>query len=305
MAESKYVIVFATGDGVVMCTSVLDGICSRAARKEIRGIFAETMIADFAVIWRHDNVHITKTEQDDIARCMREAVTPGWTLTSDTTPIRGGKFGRKYVDSQSCMVVEWNGLRLPSKYSHWDDFVFQCRLDGQGMVMHNMTGPDNMHASPYGRVQSERDADPGYLEQVKEHATRHNTVKQSELPEFGDGMIRQCIECVKKGNNEKLLTILANEYNIPPPKTSTDISRYPLSYAFYDTASRTIVLMPKSMASTEMDIMGIIAGFLRCLAHHHGWRFHDDPSSSLNYELEMASEIATAMANMLSSHIGR
>ena len=305
MAESKYVIVFATGDGVVMCTSVLDDIYSEAARKEIRSIFAETMIADFALIWRYDNGPITKTEQDDIARCMREAVTPGWAHISDTTSIRGGKFGRKYMDSQSCMVVEWNGLRLPYKYSHWSDFVFQCHLDGQAMAKYGMTGPDNIHASPYGRVQSERDADLGYLEQVKEHATRYDTAKRSKLPEFGDKLILQCIECVKKGNNKKLLTILANEFNVPPPKTSTDIARYPLSYAFYDTASRTIVLMPKSMANTEMDIMGIIAGFFRYMAHHHGWTFHDEPSTSLNYELDMTSEIATAMASMLSSYTSR
>ena len=304
MIEPKYVIVFATGDGRVTYTNMLDDVCSVDAKKEIRRIFAETKIADFVLIWRYDNGPITKNEQNDIARCIRDAVTPGLTPVPNTTPVRGGKFGRKYVDSESCMIMECDELRLPDKYTHWRDFVLQCRLNRQTMMRNDMS-LDDIHVSPYGGVQNEREADPGYMEQLKEHATRHGTIQLSELPKFSGELTRQCIRCVKKGNTKRILTILAKECRIPPPKTSTSVSKYPLSYAFYDTASRTIVLMPKSVASTEGDILGIIAGFYRYLAHHHGWRFNAEPRSSLNYELNMTSDIATAMASMLSSHVSR
>ncbi len=301
--NSRYIIAFAASDGNVLCTSVLMDIYSAEAIREIRSIFAERMMADYALIWRYDGTPITKTEQTKVAKCMREAVTPGWTLKSDTSVIRGGKFGRKYVDSELCMVVQWNGLLLPYKYSHWSDFMYQCRIDAQQMIQSNMIGLENMKDLSSYDAQTQREADPGYLTQVEDHVTRNGTATESQLPYFDDKVMRQCTKLIQKGNSRDIFVILADACDIPLPKISTDIGKHPLAYAFYDTTQRTIVYAPETVVSMEQAILGVMAGFFRYMAQYYGWRFYDDPTSSLNYELDISSDFATSITDALLSSI--
>ena len=296
--KTMYIIAYVGRDGHVSGVSALKGIQDARSQAEIRTMFAEDMTADIAMVWRYDGRPITKAEQGSIARYVRESVSQYWSRESDTTPMRGGKFGRKYVDSESCVVLEWDGLLLPGGHASWKGLAAQCRSEADEMVRKNMTGPDNRSPAHSGAAaQRERESDPGYMAQARDHLLRGAVPVLPSPP--GARLVQQCASLIQKGDHAGALRLLADKYGVPPPRSSTDIQSYPNSYAFYDTASRTIVHLPETAGRIEDVMPGVMAGFFRYMAQHSGWRFHPDSHSSLNIELEASSEFAVSATDAL------
>ena len=145
MKKSGYVIAFVGYDGNVKGVSIQKNISEGVKGGDIRTMFAYNFVIDYAVIWKRNCAAITNSEQKIIARCMREAVTVGWTHVSVKIPdMRGGIFGRKYVPSNTCMVIQWDGMRLPPMVKRWADFANLCRAQTDIIIKNGMPGPDHM-----------------------------------------------------------------------------------------------------------------------------------------------------------------
>ena len=147
-------------------------------------------------------------------------------------------------------------------------------------------------------AQEQRNKDPGYRAQLKDHQKRSTPPKTIEPP--NNTLVQRCVDLALQKKYTEVFDMLADKYDVPPPKISNDLMSHPRAYAFYDTTKRTIVYMPEDMVGLETCIMTIFAGFFMHMSHHNDWRYDDDDLvKSLNTELDTVSDLATDAVDLI------
>ena len=294
--KPKYLIAYIEPTGHVLGVSLIADLRSSESKLEIRKMFGETINTDYTMTWLYDGGPITESEIEHIAMRIRGFVRQGWVTEETCVELRMGNIGKKYVKSESCLVLQWDGLKLPYKQKSWKDFVACCRTEADELIRRNQIGPKNiipLHSDDI--TQDYRESDPGYVEQVREQTLRiRKSSLDPEPAELDVNLVKKCAKLVENGKYDEACGLLADNYDIPPPKSSGKIQDYPLAYAFYDTPSSTVLYYPITEYPVEDIIYVIVAGFFRYMAQYRSWSFHPDPTSSLNIELDMSTNFGSS-----------
>lgn len=277
--DRAYIMAFADEDGEPYDFHLTDDLKSHGTWESIDFRFSLPH-SYFILIWRRDGKKFTPTEANYVAKYIRDDMKD---FMSDGDPdIKyQAKILRKMVDSDRCLIVAYDRMKLPEQYEDWKEFAVYMKefAEEQATEISKLGSQHEIEEAIFeGRL------DPLSSMNQLEESFRMRSVNYTNCKIPSDGVLIRYYVKVQSKRFDEAGNLLANHYGIASPSIDTSAVLPGRAYVYYDLVNQTIVLEPSKIPEFYLQLPAFLIGFFRYMAHVKDWKFSSEPSESMERE---------------------
>lgn len=238
----------------------------------------------FILIWRRDEKKFTPTEANYVAKYIRDDMKDFMSDGDPDTKFQA-KILRKMVDSDRCLIVAYDKMKLPEQYEDWEEFADSMNEFAKEQAI-EISKSDSQHERE-GALFEGRFDEMFSMSQL-EQSFKMRAINYAGCMIPSDDVLMKYYVKVQSMKFDEAGKILANHYGIDSPSVDTSTSMPGNTYVYYDLASQTIVLEPLKIPEFYLQLPAFLLGFFRYMSHVKDWKFSSEPSESMERERKEA-----------------